>query len=332
MSSSSPHPRTIRAVSPPFPSLNHVRHIVLVLSGKGGVGKSSVTAQLALALSQKHGKKVAALDIDLTGPSLPRVLGMAGKSVRQSRAGWVPPYADEEGKNVAVMSMQFLLPNEDDPVVWRGPKKNAMIKQFLQDVVWGPLDYLLIDTPPGTSDEHISIVEYLLRPTQTALAKAEEGDTAGLPTAPSRGPVVTSVLVTTPQQVAVADVKKEVKFARTVGVPVCGVVENMSGFVCPCCGDVTPLFSSGGGQSLATEYDLAFLGSVPVDPTLVRSMETLGGSTGAPAAEGEGESEAKGEGGFVARFKTSNLYEAFGGIAEKVMEAVGDVPTSDATA
>ncbi|KAJ3335723.1 cytosolic Fe-S cluster assembly factor cfd1 [Gonapodya sp. JEL0774] len=331
-------PRSIRTVSPPFPSLAHVRNIVLILSGKGGVGKSSVTAQLALSLAQKHGKRVAVVDIDLTGPSAPRMFGLSGKQVKQSRAGWVPPYADEEARNLAVMSMQFLLPNEDDPVVWRGPKKNAMIQQFLKDVVWGPLDYLLIDTPPGTSDEHISVVEYLLRATQTALNKEADGDAEGLPKPKHNGPVVTSVLVTTPQQVAVADVRKEVKFARTVGVPVCGVIENMSGFVCPCCGDVTPLFSSGGGQALAKEYDLEFLGSVPVDPTLVSNMETTSSSSSPAAAEGGEDSEvlnqeesadaegveAEREQSFVTRFPKSALYEVFGSIAEKVIEAVGD--------
>lgn len=194
-----------------LPSLDSVKHIVLVLSGKGGVGKSSVTTQLALTLVAK-GYKVGVLDIDLTGPSAPRMFGLEGRQVHQSSAGWVPVYTDAT-KRLCVMSIGFLLQNRSDAVVWRGPKKTAMIRQFLSDVVWGDLDYLLIDTPPGTSDEHISVAE--------TLKQAADPDGA--------------VLVTTPQGVATADVRKELSFCRKVGFNVLGVVENMSGFVCPHC-------------------------------------------------------------------------------------------------
>ncbi|KAI8076681.1 cytosolic Fe-S cluster assembly factor CFD1 [Gilbertella persicaria] len=191
-------------------NLAGIKNIVLVLSGKGGVGKSSVTTQLALALVHQ-GKKVGVLDIDLTGPSIPRMLGLDGKQVHQASQGWVPVYADEN-KQLSCMSIGFLLSNKNDSVVWRGPKKNAMIKQFLQDVYWGELDYLLIDTPPGTSDEHIGIVEYL-----------RDFNPDG------------AVIVTTPQGVAIADVRKELSFCKKVKLPILGVVENMSGFVCPHC-------------------------------------------------------------------------------------------------
>ncbi|KAL6632700.1 P-loop containing nucleoside triphosphate hydrolase protein [Neocallimastix californiae] len=230
-----------------FKSLENVKNIVMVLSGKGGVGKSSVSVQVALSLVQK-GYKVGILDIDLCGPSIPRMLGIQDKQIHQSSNGWVPVYVGNE-KNFSVMSVGFLLENQDDAVVWRGPKKSAMIKQFLEDVCWGELDYLVIDTPPGTSDEHISIVEYLSNLSPIA------------------------VLVTTPQNVAISDVKKELNFCRKVNVPISGIIENMSGYVCPHCSDCTPIFSSGGGEKLANEYGIKFLGKVPIDPKFIEAME-----------------------------------------------------------
>lgn len=230
-------------------SLDGVKHIVLVLSGKGGVGKSSVTTQLALTLAGK-GFKVGVLDIDLTGPSLPRMLGLEGKRVHQSTAGWVPVYPDGN-QNLAAMSLGFLLPDRGDSVVWRGPKKTAMVRQFLKDVVWGELDYLLIDTPPGTSDEHISIAEEL---------RTANPDGA--------------VLVTTPQDIATADVRKELNFCRKVGLNILGVVENMSGYVCPHCSECTNVFSKGGGEALATQFEIPFLGYVPIDPSFVTLVES----------------------------------------------------------
>ncbi|KAG0163359.1 cytosolic Fe-S cluster assembly factor cfd1 [Apophysomyces sp. BC1034] len=258
-------------------NLSNIKHIVLVLSGKGGVGKSSVTTQLALGLVQK-GFKVGVLDIDLTGPSIPRMLGLDGKQVHQASQGWVPVYADEQ-QRLSCMSIGFLLGSKNDSVVWRGPKKNAMIKQFLQDVYWGELDYLLIDTPPGTSDEHIGVVEYL---------KAFEPDGA--------------VIVTTPQGVAIADVRKELSFCKKVKLPILGVVENMSGFVCPHCTECTNIFSSGGGESMASEYGIDFFGRVPIDPAFTQMVET------------------EGEGSYVRSFAKSNLFPVFQGICDKVIE------------
>lgn len=239
-------------------SLKNVKHIILILSGKGGVGKSSVTTQTALSLVNQ-GFNVGVLDIDLTGPSLPRMFGVESKQVHQSTLGWVPVsvYNDNNSPrgNLSLMSLGFLLGNRNNSVVWRGPKKTAMIRQFLKDVVWGtddvPLDYLLIDTPPGTSDEHIAIAEEL---------RWAQPDGA--------------VIVTTPQQVSTADVRKEINFCKKVGFNVLGIVENMSGFICPHCSECTDIFLSGGGKLLSEQLDIEFLGNVPIDPTFVEMVET----------------------------------------------------------
>lgn len=231
-------------------SLNGIDHIYLILSGKGGVGKSSVTTQIALTLVAL-GYKVGVLDIDLTGPSIPRMFGIEGQSVFQSAKGWVPVTKYSDGKSsLKVMSLGFLLNDRGSSVVWRGPKKTAMIKQFIKDVVWGELDFLLIDTPPGTSDEHISIAEELrwARP---------DG----------------AIIVTTPQDVATADVKKEINFCRKVNFEILGIIENMSGFVCPHCSECTNIFSKGGGSKLSTELGIQFLGSIPIDPSFVELIE-----------------------------------------------------------
>ncbi|EFA08218.1 cytosolic Fe-S cluster assembly factor Nubp2 homolog [Tribolium castaneum] len=221
--------------------LEGVKHVILVLSGKGGVGKSTVSTQLALTLKEK-GFKVGLLDIDLCGPSVPYLLQLEGKDVHQTDGGWVPVYADNDQK-LAVMSIGFLLNSRDSAVVWRGPKKTAMVKQFLTDVCWGDLDYLLIDTPPGTSDEHISVMEAL---------KAVKCDGA--------------IIVTTPQQVSIEDVRKEITFCKKTEIPVLGIIENMSGFVCPSCTECTNIFSKGGGEALAQLAQVPFLGVLPIDP------------------------------------------------------------------
>ncbi|XP_043280853.1 cytosolic Fe-S cluster assembly factor NUBP2 homolog [Venturia canescens] len=225
--------------------LDGVKHILLVLSGKGGVGKSTVSTQLALAL-KVSGFKVGILDVDLCGPSVPYLLNLEDKDVHQSSDGWVPVYTDTE-QRLAVMSIGFLLKNRNDGVVWRGPKKTSMIKQFLNDVVWEDLDYLIIDTPPGTSDEHITVMENL-RDTRCDGA----------------------VIVTTPQAVAVDDVLREVTFCRKTGIPIIGIVENMSGFVCPTCTECTNIFSSGGGIALSEMVKVPFLAKLPIDPAMGR--------------------------------------------------------------
>ncbi|KAL1718483.1 MRP-like protein [Schizophyllum commune] len=250
--------------------MKSVKHIIIVLSGKGGVGKSSVTSQLALNLyASSPTARVGVLDIDLTGPSIPRMLGVDGHGVHQSMGGWVPVYADGAAARLACMSVGFLLKNKGDSVVWRGPKKNGMIRQFLSDVRWGDLDYLVIDTPPGTSDEHLSLIEHL---------------------APVRDKL-SSVIVTTPQVVALTDSMKCLSFTRNVGLPVLGLIENMSGYVCPCCGEVSNVFSTGGGEDMAKREGLRLLGSLPVDTELVTLLDA------AAVAESENEQREKEPGG-----------------------------------
>ena len=194
-----------QAVDPALAYVNDrmalIKHKILVLSGKGGVGKSTVSAQIAFALAAR-GKQVGLLDVDICGPSIPRMLGLLGHEVHQSAEGWSPVYVDD---NLGVMSIGFMLPSADDAIIWRGPRKNGLIKQFLTDVVWNELDYLIIDTPPGTSDEHISIVQYL---------KSTHLDGA--------------IVVTTPQEVSMADVRKELNFCKKTGINVLGIVENMA--------------------------------------------------------------------------------------------------------
>ncbi|EFA84455.1 nucleotide binding protein 2 [Heterostelium album PN500] len=229
--------------------MDKIKHKILVLSGKGGVGKSTVSTQLALYLAH-IGKKVGFLDVDLCGPSAPKMFGLESKEVHKSSAGWIPVYVDPETRNLGVISIQFLLGDKDTPVIWRGPKKNSMIKQFLQDVCWGELDYLIIDTPPGTSDEHISVTEELLKYNPDG-----------------------AILVTTPQGVSISDVRKEISFCQKLGLPIIGIVENMSGYTCPHCSECTNIFSSEGGRLLAEQCSLPFLGKMPIDPLLTVCSE-----------------------------------------------------------
>uniref|UniRef100_A0A8D1SHZ8 NUBP iron-sulfur cluster assembly factor 2, cytosolic n=2 Tax=Sus scrofa TaxID=9823 RepID=A0A8D1SHZ8_PIG len=220
-------------------NLAGVRHIILVLSGKGGVGKSTISTELALAL-RHTGKKVGLLDVDLCGPSIPRMLRVQGRAVHQCDRGWLPVFVDQE-QGISLMSVGFLLEKPDEAVVWRGPKKNALIKQFVSDVAWGPLDYLVVDTPPGTSDEHMAAVD-ALRP---------------------YGPLG-ALVVTTPQAVSVGDVRRELTFCRKVGLRVIGLVENMSGFVCPHCAVSRGRPRGAGGQPLSSRVGRG----LEVDPHL----------------------------------------------------------------
>ncbi|GAM25810.1 hypothetical protein SAMD00019534_089850 [Acytostelium subglobosum LB1] len=222
--------------------MDRIQHKILVLSGKGGVGKSTIATNLAMYLAH-IGKRVGLLDVDLCGPSVPKMLGLDSKEVHKSSAGWIPVYTDSTQK-LGVISIQFLLGDRDAPVIWRGPKKNSMIKQFIQDVCWGDLDYLIVDTPPGTSDEHISVTEELLKYNPDG-----------------------AVLVTTPQGVSISDVRKEISFCQKIGLPIIGIVENMSGYEC------TNIFSSEGGRLLAEQCSLPFLGKLPIDPLLTTCSE-----------------------------------------------------------
>lgn len=236
--------------------LDHVKHIVVVLSGKGGVGKSTVACQLALTLAHSMNLRVGILDVDICGPSVPKICGVENGSVLQGADGtWTPvevhkgKAAHGNGKEEAgcegklfVMSIAYLLPSPTDAVVWRGPRKDAMIKQFIQDVRWGELDYLIVDTPPGTSDEHMTLCEAIARHNPTG-----------------------AVIVTTPQEVSTDDVKKELSFCHKLKLRCLGIVENMSGFICPHCSECTDIFSKGGGKKLADLYDVQFLGEIPLD-------------------------------------------------------------------
>lgn len=225
-----------------------VRHKILVLSGKGGVGKSTVSAQLALCLAAM-GKQVGLLDVDVCGPSIPHMLGVPAEEVRMSNSGWSPVYVEE---NLAVMSIGFMLPSRDNAIIWRGARKTGLIKQFLRDVDWGELDYLVIDSPPGTSDEHISLVQML-----------NQSDIDG------------AIIVTTPQEVSLLDVRKEINFCRKSDTRVLGVVENMAGFVCQHCDKCTDIFfpSSGGAVQMCQEMKVPYLGKIPLDPAVSKASE-----------------------------------------------------------
>lgn len=218
--------------------LCHIKHKIMVMSGKGGVGKSTVAVNLAMGL-MLAGKKVGLLDVDIHGPSVPTMLGLEGATIENGPDGLLPV----ELGNLKVMSMGFLLRNPDDAVIWRGPMKGQVIRQFLSDVAWGELDYLIIDAPPGTGDEPLSVCQ-LIKPIDGA------------------------VVVTTPQRVAAMDVRKSITFCAQVGMKVLGVVENMSGFVCPKCGEVTQILRSGGGKAMAEDMGLPFMGSIPIDPQI----------------------------------------------------------------
>ncbi|CAK7562839.1 MAG: cytosolic Fe-S cluster assembly factor nbp35 [Sporothrix epigloea] len=224
--------------------LENVKHKILVLSGKGGVGKSTFTTLLAHAFSANPDSNVGIMDTDICGPSIPKMMGVEEETIHVSSAGWSPVWVAD---NLGVMSIQFMLPNRDDAIIWRGAKKNGLIKQFLKDVDWGELDFLLVDTPPGTSDEHLSVNAFL----------GESG-------------IDGAVVVTTPQEVALLDVRKEIDFCRKAGIRVLGIVENMSGFVCPKCRHESQIFraTTGGGRGLAEELGLPFLGAVPLDPRI----------------------------------------------------------------
>jgi len=225
--------------------IKRIKHQILVLSGKGGVGKSTVAVNLAVSLALA-GRKVGLLDIDIHGPSIPKILNLEGKNI-QAAGDVILPVTMLE--NLKVMSIGFLLRESSDAVIWRGPMKYQMIKQFLKDVDWGSLDFLVVDSPPGTGDEPLSIVQLL-----------ENADGA--------------IIVTTPQEVAISDVRKCITFCGQLNLPVLGVLENMSGFVCPKCGENTDIFKSGGGQKMAEQMNVPFLGRIPIDQQIVQACDS----------------------------------------------------------
>ncbi|MGD9637567.1 MAG: P-loop NTPase [Alphaproteobacteria bacterium] len=222
---------------------NNIKHKIVVLSGKGGVGKSTVAVNLATSLMLK-GQKVGILDVDIHGPSVPTMLGLEKARFESDGVSILPASVG----SLKVASVGFLLEDQDDAIIWRGPIKNTVIKQFVNDVSWGDLDCLVIDCPPGTGDEALGICEQIK-------------DIDGV------------VIVTTPQEVAGADVRKSINFCLKLGLKVLGVVENMSGFVCPHCGEITEIFKSGGGEKTAAKFNLPLFAKIPVEPNIGKACD-----------------------------------------------------------
>ena len=224
--------------------MGRIKSKLLVLSGKGGVGKSTVAVNLAWALSQK-GMKVGILDVDIHGPNVPKMLGLEDVHLTGSQESIEPASL---GNNLKVISIAFLLNSPDTPVIWRGPLKMIAIRQFLSDVNWGELDYLIIDAPPGTGDEPLSVCQLIK-------------DVTG------------AIIVTTPQEISILDVKKSISFVKQLNVSITGIIENMSGFICPHCGKSVDIFKTGGGQRMASALKIPFLGSVPIEPSIVEASD-----------------------------------------------------------
>ena len=219
--------------------MSKIKHKIAIISGKGGVGKSTVAVNIA-AVFAKAGNRVGILDADVHGPSVPRLLGLAGKQVKVGPPGAFPVLGP---LGMKVVSMDFFLPEEKTPTIWRGPLKMRAIRQLLTDVVWGELDFLFIDLPPGTGDEALSIAQLL--------------------------PEIDGVIIVTmPSELSRVVVRKSITFAQRMGMRVLGIVENMSAFVCPTCGDRFEIFQSGGGKKLAEETGVPFLGEIPIDPKI----------------------------------------------------------------
>jgi len=252
-----------------------VKYPLIVMSGKGGVGKTTVAVNLAYALSLS-GKSVGILDIDLHGPNIAKMLGIEKSSLYNFEFGIQPVDVSDNLKAVSVALTGY---DSDQPIIWRGPMKAAVIRQFLADVNWGELDYLVIDSPPGTGDEPLSACQLI-------------PNVSGI------------IIVTTPQDVAILDARKSVLFAKEIKIPVVGIVENMSGFICPHCHSQTDIFKKGGGEKAAQELNVPFLGSVPFQPEFVEF-----GDKGTP---------------FVSFGHKSKSAEAFTGIVAKIREFVAD--------
>ncbi|OLY80471.1 Cytosolic Fe-S cluster assembly factor NBP35 [Smittium mucronatum] len=245
--------------------LANIKHKILVLSGKGGVGKSTFSCQLTYVLGSDPQQRVGLVDVDICGPSVPTMMGVGDEQVHESGNGWTPVYVAD---NISVMSIGFMLPSPDEPVIWRGPKKNGLIKQFLKDVDWDDsddmeidtlgagessgLDYLIFDTPPGTTDEHLTVVQYL-----------------------KQSGIDGAILVTTPQEISLQDVRKEIDFCRKANIKILGIVENMSTFICPNCHGENIIFNptTGGARAMCHELGLNFLGSIPLDPRIGRMCD-----------------------------------------------------------
>lgn len=258
---------------PPEKATIDVQHVILVLSGKGGVGKSTVAVNLAYALSSR-GKMTGLLDLDIHGPNIPKMLGIEEHQLMTDGTALMPVRMTG---TLQVISMAFLLQKKSDPVVWRGAIKMQVIRQFLSDVNWGSLDYLIVDLPPGTGDEALTIAQI----------------------APNvRG----AVIVTTPQDVATLDSTKAISFAEKMGIPVLGVIENMSGFTCPHCKGQIDLFGSGGGERIAGEHHVPFLGKIPMDIEMRQA-----GDEGHP---------------FIGKKRDSPTWKAIDAVMDRLMDSI----------
>lgn len=226
-------------------NLRGVKHTIMVMSGKGGVGKSTVAANLAVSLAER-GLEVGLLDCDIHGPTIPKLFGVENEKPEVDESGLIPVPVSS---NLKIMSIGFFLDDTDSPVIWRGPAKMGAIKQFLEEVAWGKLDYLIIDLPPGTGDEPLSVAQLI-----------PECDGA--------------IVVTTPQDVALTSVRKSIKFIQTVEIPVIGLVENMSGIVCPHCNENIDVFGSGGVSRAASDFGIKVLGTLPIEPEVASSGDS----------------------------------------------------------
>jgi len=253
-------------------SLQKIKNKFIVMSGKGGVGKTSTSVNLAIALSEK-GFKVGLMDVDLHGPDVPRMLGLSGMLDLNPNRKLNPMKYSE---NLATVSIESLTPNKDDAVIWRGPIKYSAIRQFIADVEWGELDFLIIDSPPGTGDEPLTIAQTM--------------------------PDAKAIIVTTPQEVSLADVRKSINFCKTVKMEIFGLIENMSGLECPHCGKMIELFGSGGGEKTAADAGINFIGRIPFDLNMVTA-----GDSGTC---------------FQKKYADSPVTLAFGNIAEKMAKLV----------
>lgn len=259
-------------------SLGLIKNKILVMSGKGGVGKTSVAANLAVALSKK-GAKVGLMDIDLHGPDIPRMLGLKGLLDISADNRMVPKAYSE---NLKVVSIESLTQDTDDAIIWRGPLKMHVIRQFISDVHWGQLDYLIFDSPPGTGDEPLSVAQTI--------------------------PGAKAIIVTTPQEISLADIRKSINFCRTVKMPTLGLIENMSGFTCPHCGKSVDLFGTGGGFKTALAMNVPFLGHIPFDPQMVKCADA-------------GES-------YLEKYPDSEITQAYNQVVATIMEAADQANTS----
>lgn len=255
-------------------SLSRIKNKIIIMSGKGGVGKTSTSVNLATALAAK-GFKVGLMDVDLHGPDIPRMLGLNGMLEMSADGKKLAPIAYSD--NLKVVSIESLTPSKDDAIIWRGPIKYSAIKQFIGDVQWGELDFLLIDSPPGTGDEPLTVAQTIKD------ARA--------------------IVVTTPQEISLADVRKSISFCKTVKMGIVGIVENMSGYTCPHCGESVDLFGNGGGERTAAAMGLNFLGKIPFDPRVVSC-----GDAGTAIVEKESESV---------------VAKAFSAIADKLAQQAG---------